>query len=49
VRVHDLPLGGRRVTLVIDGDRAELEGLPDGVEVIREPRPPVEPARPGQG
>jgi glycogen debranching enzyme len=49
VRVHDLPLGGRRVTLVIDGDRAELEGLPDGVEVIREPRPPVEPARPGHG
>jgi hypothetical protein len=48
VRVHDLPLGGRRVTLVIDGDRAELEGLPDGVEVIREPRPPVEPARPGR-
>ena len=33
---------------VIDGDRVELEGLPDGVEVIREPRAPVEPARPGR-
>jgi hypothetical protein len=49
LRVHDLPLGGRRVTLVVDGDRAELEGLPEGVEVVRNPRPPLQPARPGHG
>jgi glycogen debranching enzyme len=49
LRVYDLPLGGRRVTLVIDGDRAELEGLPEDVQVIRRPRPPLEPARPGRG
>jgi glycogen debranching enzyme len=48
LKIHDLPLGGQRVTLVVDGDRAELEGLPDGVDVIRRPRPPVEPARPGR-
>jgi glycogen debranching enzyme len=48
LKIHDLPLGGKRVTLVVDGDRAELEGLPDGVDVIRRPRPPVEPARPGR-
>jgi glycogen debranching enzyme len=49
LRVHDLQLGGRRVTLVIDGDRAELEGLPEGVQVVRRPRPPLGPARPGVG
>ncbi|HEY4602706.1 MAG TPA: glycogen debranching N-terminal domain-containing protein [Blastococcus sp.] len=49
LRIHDLPLGGRRVTLVVDGDRAELEGLPEGVEVVRRPRPPLEPARAGRG
>jgi glycogen debranching enzyme len=49
LRVHDLQLGGRRVTLVIDGDKAELEGLPEGVQVVRRPRPPLGPARPGVG
>jgi glycogen debranching enzyme len=49
LRVRDLPLGGRRVSLVVDGDRAELEGLPEGVQEIRRPRPPLEPARPGHG
>jgi glycogen debranching enzyme len=47
LRIHDLPLGGQKVALVIDGDRAELEGLPEGVTVIRSPRPPLQPARPG--
>jgi glycogen debranching enzyme len=47
--IRDLPLGGRRVALVVDGDRAHLEGLPDDVQVVRRPRPPLEPARPGRG
>jgi hypothetical protein len=49
LRIRDLQLGGRRVTLVIDGDEARLEGLPDDVQVIRHPRPSLEPARPGRG
>jgi glycogen debranching enzyme len=49
LRVRDLPLGGRRVTLVVDGDRAELEGLPEDIRVVRSPRPPLQPARPGRG
>ncbi|MCW2508411.1 MAG: sle [Modestobacter sp.] len=49
LRIHDLPLGARRVALVVDGDEAELEGLPDGVQVMRRPRPPLRPARPGRG
>jgi glycogen debranching enzyme len=49
LRIHDLLLGGRRVTLVIDGDRSELEGLPEVVQVIRRSRPPLLPGRPGRG
>jgi glycogen debranching enzyme len=49
LRIDGLPLGGRRVALVVDGDRAGLEGLPEGVAAIRRPRPPLEPARPGRG
>jgi glycogen debranching enzyme len=48
LRIHHLPLGGRRVGLLVDGDRAELTGLPEGVQVIRRPRPPLNPARPGR-
>ncbi|SFL31864.1 glycogen debranching N-terminal domain-containing protein [Geodermatophilus ruber] len=49
LRIRDLPLGGHRVTLVIDGDRAELDGLPEGVRVIRSLRTPLQPARPERG
>jgi glycogen debranching enzyme len=49
LRIHHLPLGGRRVGLVVDGDEAELEGLPAGIQVIRRPRAPLLPARPGTG
>jgi glycogen debranching enzyme len=49
LRIHDLPLGDRRVSLVVDEARAELDGLPEEVAVIRRPRPPLEPARPGRG
>jgi glycogen debranching enzyme len=49
LKVRDLPLGGRRVTLVVDGHDAALEGLPDDVRVVRSPRPPLQPARPGRG
>jgi hypothetical protein len=49
LRIRDLPLGSRRVALVVDGVRAELEGLPEGVQVVRSPRPPLQPALPGRG
>jgi glycogen debranching enzyme len=49
LRIHHLPLGGRRVGLVTDGDTAQLDGLPEGVQVVRRPRPPLGPARPGRG
>jgi hypothetical protein len=49
LRINHLPLGGRRVGLIIDGGTAELQGLPEGVRVIRRPRPPLSPARPGRG
>jgi glycogen debranching enzyme len=49
LRIDHLLLGGRRVALVVDGGEVELEGLPDGVTVIRRPRSPLQPARPGRG
>jgi glycogen debranching enzyme len=49
LKILELPLGGRRVALVVDGDRAELVGLPEDVEVVRRARPPLQPARPGGG
>jgi glycogen debranching enzyme len=49
LRIHHLPLGGRRVGLVVDGDEAELAGLPAGIQVIRRSRAPLLPARPGTG
>jgi len=49
LQIHHLPLGGRRVSLVVDEGRAALEGLPEGIRVIRRSRPPLQPARPGQG
>jgi glycogen debranching enzyme len=49
LRIHHLPLGGRRVGLLTDGEKAELDGLPEGVQVIRRPRPPLTPARPAPG
>ncbi|WP_222270525.1 amylo-alpha-1,6-glucosidase [Modestobacter marinus] len=34
IRINDVPLAGRRVTLTVDQDGARLEGLPDGVPVV---------------
>ncbi len=45
IRVRNLPLGGQRVTLTVDEEGARLEGLPDGVSVVRSARRPVGPAR----
>ena len=47
--IHDLPLGSRRATLSAgDGDPL-LTGLPEGVTWIRAARPPLGPAREGDG
>jgi glycogen debranching enzyme len=44
ITIHDLPLGGRRVTLIVDEQGARLEGLPEGVSVVHGSRPPAGPA-----
>ncbi|MGW0390711.1 amylo-alpha-1,6-glucosidase, partial [Streptomyces sp. NPDC003042] len=39
--VHNLPLAGARAELRVDGESTRLDGLPDDVEVIRQPRRPL--------
>ena len=39
LRVERLPLGYQEVTLRVDADGCDVEGLPDGVELDRQPRP----------
>ena len=49
--VEGLRIGGTAVTFEIHHDGWRIEGLPDGVELIRSPRPPattVNPAVPGE-
>ena len=41
ITVRNLLLGERRATLEVDGSRAQLTGLPDDVEVVSAPRPPL--------
>ncbi|MGH9182769.1 MAG: amylo-alpha-1,6-glucosidase [Acidimicrobiales bacterium] len=41
LRVDRIPLGGARVCVEVDGDDVSVEGLPPGVEVIRQPRRPL--------
>ncbi|MFN2607412.1 MAG: glycogen debranching N-terminal domain-containing protein [Acidimicrobiales bacterium] len=41
LRVDRIPLGGRRVTVEIDGDDVSVEGLPPEIEWLREPRKPL--------
>jgi glycogen debranching enzyme len=40
LRIHNLPLGGARVALGVDGSAAELAGLPDDIELVRDPGGP---------
>jgi glycogen debranching enzyme len=39
LRVTGVRLGGHSVNLTVDGDSVDVEGLPAGIRVIREPRP----------
>ncbi|MGH9075220.1 MAG: glycogen debranching N-terminal domain-containing protein, partial [Acidimicrobiales bacterium] len=41
LRVDRVPLGGGRVTVEISHGEAKVEGLPPGLELVREPRAPV--------
>ncbi|MEA2702779.1 MAG: hypothetical protein QOD63_724 [Actinomycetota bacterium] len=41
LRVGNIPLAGRRVTIDADRDGATIEGLESGVELVREPREPL--------
>ncbi|HEX5512735.1 MAG TPA: glycogen debranching N-terminal domain-containing protein [Actinomycetales bacterium] len=39
LEVTNIPLAGTRVALYVDEDEFDVEGLPEGIELIREPRP----------
>lgn len=41
LRVDRVPLGGGRVTVEVSHGEAKVEGLPPGLELVREPRVPV--------
>jgi glycogen debranching enzyme len=49
VRIHNLPLGGSRVTLGVGSTGAELSGLSTNIEVVYKPRPPVAEVSPPGG
>jgi glycogen debranching enzyme len=36
-----IPLGGRRVTVEVEGDDVHVEGLAEDIELVREPRKPL--------
>lgn len=41
LRIDDVPLLGGRITIEVEGDAVKVEGLPEGVEVVPQPRSPV--------
>jgi glycogen debranching enzyme len=41
LKVDRIPIGGQRVTVTIDGDSVDIEGLPPGLEVVQQPRRPL--------
>jgi len=41
LRVDRIPLGGRRVTVEVDGDDVNVEGLPPEIQWVRQPRKPL--------
>ena len=41
VRMENAPLGGSRLSLRCYRDHVEVDGLPAGVELVTEPRPPT--------
>ena len=41
LRVEGIPLAGRRVDVTVEGDKVTVDGLPDGIELVREPRHPL--------
>jgi hypothetical protein len=40
LHVARIPLLGSRVTVTVEGDQVEVDGLPPGVELVSEPRLP---------
>jgi glycogen debranching enzyme len=46
--IEGIPLAGRRVTVRVEGDDWELDGLGEDIELVREPRPPITAAAPEQ-
>jgi glycogen debranching enzyme len=42
--IEGLPLGGAKLRVRVGPDGWRLDGLPDGIEMIAAPRPPVEPS-----
>lgn len=40
LRVDRIPLAGNRLSIEVEGDEVSVEGLPEGLELLREPRQP---------
>jgi hypothetical protein len=41
LRVHNINLGGGRVNVSVTEKGAEVEGMPEGIELVTEPRNPM--------
>ena len=41
LRLERIPLGGSRVSVDVEGDSVEIDGLPEGVELVQAPRHPL--------
>ncbi|MBW8825821.1 MAG: amylo-alpha-1,6-glucosidase [Acidobacteria bacterium] len=41
LRVEGIPLGGRRIDVLVDGDQTEVRGLGDDLALDRQPRAPI--------
>ena len=41
LKVEGIPLAGSRVTVEVDGDDVDVQGLPPEVELVTEPRHPA--------
>lgn len=41
LRVEGIPLAGTRVSIEVEGDSVSIDGLPEGIQLMREPRNPA--------
>jgi len=41
LRVEGIPLAGTRVSIEVEGENVSIDGLPEGIKLMREPRNPA--------